>query len=137
MINPYQYQQEQLEQQNFELTEDLIPNEKLEKLSAIAKELSHNNNKSNDSKKNYVRIYIDKRKNFISKTMEKVYPSETNLFTNFNQFNVAMNRKENQDDLILTQKYYKKSSHKFIFYMNFYLKLVEAERKFALRIIPR
>ncbi|KAL9648818.1 hypothetical protein ABK040_003750 [Willaertia magna] len=136
IIDPFHYKKEDLERDDFDLTFDLIPNEKIEQLSIIAQKLEFY------SKIDYRKLYIQNRSKVITMTLNKMIPekkeNKLQITTNAIQQNalkISSQLKKKDDEMIISQKFYKRGSHPFIYYMNFYLKLLESERKIALRIV--
>ncbi|EFC50882.1 exocyst complex component 7 [Naegleria gruberi] len=128
--DPFRYRKEDLERDDFDLTYDLIPSEKIDQLSTIAQKLEFY------SKIDYRRTYIQYRSKCITTALNVLIPEKKDKALQVpTNLNAIKQLKKKDDDMILSQKYYKKGSHPFIFYMNFYLKLLESERKIALKVV--
>lgn len=118
-IDPYTIQQHQ---NGF----DLIPSEKLDELNKIAKRLAAMNAIQ------YRKQYKDIRSKVLVQALNKIYSIDARKKKKtLAEITTHVVQNKKQQPI----KYYVKGSHKFIFYMNFYLKLLEAERKIANKLI--
>ncbi len=140
---------------------ELIPEDKLDRLSKIAQRLDSMNNVS------YRSFYLETRSKYIRDAMAKIYPEKEHKIIDVHQIKKTTNdvmtvtgvnmvknamiggiakvTKSNKLANVgssgnklakdVESKYTVKSSHKFILYMNFYLKLMEAERKICMKIV--
>nr|CAG4707777.1 unnamed protein product [Naegleria fowleri] len=129
VMDPFRYRKEDLERDDFDLTNDLIPPDKVEQLALISQRL--------ESKIVIRKTYIQLRSKLINSALNVLIPEKKDktAIQVASNLNAIKQLKKKDDDMILSQKYYKKGSHPFIFYMNFYLKLLESERKICMKVV--
>ncbi|KAG2374334.1 hypothetical protein C9374_010904 [Naegleria lovaniensis] len=129
VMDPFRYRKEDLERDDFDLTNDLIPPDKVEQLALISQRL--------ESKIDIRKTYIQLRSKLINSALNVLIPEKKDktAIQVASNLNAIKQLKKKDDEMILSQKYYKKGSHPFIFYMNFYLKLLESERKICMKVV--